>query len=78
MITESLINFFFDFLFWIFDLLPSFSFDFLDMSAAYAQISGWISWANYYLPMDTLFGCAISVFSCWLISSIFSVVIQLF
>lgn len=81
MITESILDAVFSFLTAILNFLPTFddiNVGGLDMMSVYAQISTWIGWANYYLPMDTFFACCLSILSTWLLCAVCSFFITIF
>lgn len=77
MITEAILNVVFSFFTVLVDVLPTFETPF-DLASAFTQISGWIAWVNYYLPVGDIVSYAVALLGVWLACALVAFVLQIF
>lgn len=77
MITEGILNCIFGFFKILVDFLPSFSIG-GDLASVLGQVSSWLGWANYYVPLEDFVGSALIVLSVWLVCAVVSFIITIF
>lgn len=76
MITSALLDIWYAFIGWLFDLIPTFTLPNDFIAGAY-DVLQWINWINRYIPLDTLFLIVPTMLVVWLGSAVASAVLQL-
>ena len=78
MVTESILNIICQLFLSLVDVIPSFSiFNFFENASVASQFLSWVSWANYYFPVDRLPSLIGIVLSAQLFGALLSSILNL-
>lgn len=76
LITEGVLSGIFDLLNILLLFLPSFSFP-AELFSVFSQVGAWLSWVNYYIPLEAFWIGALAVFATWIPGALIRVFLDL-